>query len=71
MIHVAESRLKECSDGVVTKDLIDSCVSVLVLYLRHPTAIVTLQQKNIVNRLRDVLEFDNIHTPSGENNGNR
>ncbi len=62
IIHVAEKRLKEEPDNQRLRNLINSVVSIVVLYLRHPTAIVSLQQLNIYNRLRNYLEESNIHT---------
>lgn len=62
LIHVAEKKLKESPDQRL-KNLTDSAVSVLVLYLRQPTAIVTLQQFNVIKRLQNYLEESNIHTP--------
>ena len=66
IIHVAEKRLKEEPDNQRLRNLINSVVSIVVLYLRHPTAIVSLQQLNIYNRLRNYLEESNIHTPQEE-----
>ena len=62
LIHVAEKRLKEDPQDQKLKNLTNSVVSIVVLYLRYPTALVTLQQLNIYNRLRNYLEPDNIHT---------
>jgi hypothetical protein len=62
LIHVAEKRLKENPQDQKLKDLTNSVVSTVVLHLRHPTAIVTLPQLNVYNRLRNYLEPDNIHT---------
>jgi uncharacterized protein YihD (DUF1040 family) len=62
LIHVAEKKLKEDPHNKRLKDLTDSVVSIVVLYLRHPTALVNLQQLNIYNRLRNYLEESNIHT---------
>jgi len=66
LIHVAERKLKENPNDKRLKNLTDSAVSVVVLYLRHPTALVNLTQLNVVNRLRKYLEADNIHTPQEE-----
>jgi hypothetical protein len=71
LIHVAEKRQKEFPQDEKLKGLINSVVSIVVLYLRHPEAVVTLQQLNIVNRLRNYLEVDNIHTPQENINGDR
>ena len=62
LIHVAEKQLKEDPANKRLKNLIDSVVSIVVLYLRHPTALVSLQQLNIYNRLRNYIEESNIHT---------
>ena len=62
LIHVAEKTLKEDPANKRLKNLIDSVVSIVVLYLRHPTALVSLQQLNIYNRLRNYIEESNIHT---------
>lgn len=66
LIHVAERRLRE-NPNQRLKNLTDSVVSIVALYMRHPTALVTLQQLNVYNRLRNYLEESNIHTPQ-ENN---
>lgn len=70
LIHKAEAiqkrRNNTCLDG-----LINSCVSILVLYLRHPSPRVTLQQLKLINKLREQVEADNIHTPQEELDGNR
>jgi hypothetical protein len=63
LIHVAEKKLKENPQNERLKNLTNSVVSIVVLYLRHPTALVSLQQLNIYNRLRNYLEESNIHTP--------
>lgn len=65
LIHVAERKLRENPDKRL-KDLTDSVVSIVVLYLRHPTALVTLRQLNVYNRLINYLEESNIHTPQEE-----
>ncbi|CAB4135551.1 hypothetical protein UFOVP285_54 [uncultured Caudovirales phage] len=62
LVHVAEKKLKENPYDKRLKNLIDSVVSIVVLYLRHPTALVSLQQLNIYNRLRNYMEESNIHT---------
>ena len=62
LIHVAEKRLKKDPNNKRLKNLTDSVVSIVVLYLRHPTALVNLQQLNIYNRLRNYIEESNIHT---------
>jgi len=66
LIHVAEKKLRENPDDERLKNMNNSVVSIVVLYLRHPTAIVELRQLNMVNRLRNYLEVDNIHTPQEE-----
>jgi hypothetical protein len=63
LIHVAEKKLKDEPDNQRLKNLTNSVVSIVVLYLRYPTALVTLQQLNVYNRLRNYLEESNIHTP--------
>lgn len=70
LIHVAEKRLRE-NPNERLKNLTNSVVSIVVLYLRYPTALVTLQQLNIYNRLRNYLEESNIHTPQENNDGSR
>ena len=67
LIHVAERKLKDNPNDERLKNLCNSVVSIVVLYLRHPTALVTLQQLNVYNRLRNYVEESNIHTPQ-ENN---
>jgi dsRNA-specific ribonuclease len=62
LVHVAEKKLKEDPHNKRLKNLTDSVVSIVVLYLRHPTALVNLQQLNIYNRLRNYIEESNIHT---------
>jgi hypothetical protein len=71
LIHVAEKNLKENPDNQQLKNLTDSVVSIVVLYLRYPTALVNLQQLNMYNRLRNYLEESNIHTSQENNNGSR
>ena len=67
LIHVAESKIRENPNDERLRNLTNSVVSIVVLYLRHPTALVSLRQLNIYNRLRNYLEESNIHTPQ-ENN---
>jgi hypothetical protein len=71
LIHVAERNLRENPDDQRLKNLTNSVVSIVVLYLRQPTAIVTLPQLNVYNRLRNYLEKSNIHTPQENNDGSR
>lgn len=71
LIHVAERKLRENPDDQRLKNLTNSVVSIVVLYLRHPTALVTLPQLNVYNRLRNYLEKSNIHTPQENNDGSR
>jgi hypothetical protein len=71
LIHVAEKKRKSNPQDLKLKDLTNSVVSIVVLYLRHPTALVTTQQLNIYNRLRNYLEESNIHTPQENIDGNR
>ena len=63
LIHVAERKLKDDPSNQRLKNLTNSVVSIVVLYLRYPTALVTLQQLNVYNRLQNYLEESNIHTP--------
>lgn len=62
-IHVAERNLRVNPDDERLRNLTNSVVSIVVLYLRQPTALVTLRQLNVYNRLRNYLEESNIHTP--------
>jgi hypothetical protein len=62
LVHVAEKILKEDSHNQKLINLTNSVVSIIVLYLRHPTALVSLQQLNVYNRLRNYIEESNIHT---------
>lgn len=62
-VHVAERKLRENPDDERLRNLTNSVVSIVVLYLRHPTALVSQRQLNVYNRLRNYLEADNIHTP--------
>ena len=66
LIHVAEKRLRENPDDLRLQNLTNSVVSIVVFYLRYPTALVTLRQLNVYNRLRNYIEVDNIHTPQAE-----
>jgi len=61
LIHKAEAVNKRLKDDHL-QSLISSCVSILVLHLRNPSPRVTLQQLRIINRLREQVEADNIHT---------
>jgi hypothetical protein len=62
LVHVAEKILKEDSHNQKLINLTNSVVSIIVLYLRHPTALVSLQQLNVYNRLRNFIGESNIHT---------
>ena len=63
LIHVAERKRKQNPHDEKLANLTNSVVSIFVLYLRYPTAFITLQQLNIYNRLRYYLEESSIHTP--------
>jgi hypothetical protein len=61
LIHKGEAIHKRTKDRCLN-ELINSCVSILVLYLRYPSPRVTLQQLKLINKLREQVEADNIHT---------
>lgn len=68
LIHVAERKLRENPNDERLRNLTNSVVSIVVFYLRQPTALVTLRQLNVYNRLLKYLEESNIHTPQENNN---
>lgn len=68
MIHLAQSKIRVNPDDQRLKDLTDSAVSVLAIYLRFPSPRVRPEQVLIVNKLREYLESINIHTLAVKNN---
>lgn len=68
MIHLAQSKIRVNPNDQRLKDLTDSAVSVLVIYLRFPNPRVHPEQVLIVNKLREYLESINIHTLAVKNN---